>query len=333
MNTKQAQQLIERFSRQRILVVGDLLLDRYVVGGVHRISPEAPVPVVNVRQEHHVPGGACNVAMNIAALGGTALLAGVTGDDDSGRELCEALQRLDVDTSLVLRDAKTSTIVKTRIMAEQQQICRVDWEDPFLERIADNAAWRAEVLAAIDQATGLVIEDYGKGVVHPNLVRPLLDRSQTLNIPSGFDPKDNHTINCAGVTVATPNRKEALHAAGIREQLTDGEQRPLGDDAVLKAGAWLMNHWQPEKLLLTLGAQGMLLFERDQVPEHVPTRAREVYDVSGAGDTVIAVCLLALAAGAGFREAAELANAAAGLVVAKLGTATCSAEELLTALS
>lgn len=330
LSTARAEELLTRASKQRILVYGDLMLDRYVHGNVERISPEAPVPVVHVQKETGVAGGSCNVAMNIQKLGGQAVLAGVIGEDTHGEELCDVLRSENIDLAGVHRNPRTQTIVKTRIMADRQQICRVDWEDPDMEQLAEDREFREQVLAQNDACNALIIEDYGKGMVTPNIVRPLLDSAKARNIPSGFDPKDNHAIDCSGVTVATPNRKEAFQAANLSEPAANGEAI---SSEVKQAGAHLLSAWQPELLLMTLGPQGMALFEQNADPVHVPTRAKEVFDVSGAGDTVIATFILALSGGASFREAAELANTAAGIVVAKLGTATCSPEEILANLN
>jgi len=329
LSPERAAELLEAFPRQRILVVGDLMLDRYVMGRVDRISPEAPVPVIHVEEEHTVPGGACNVAANIQTLGGQAVLAGVVGKDPHGDELLQLLKGQAVDVSGVVRSEDVGTITKTRVLAgrSRQQICRVDREGDGFGTPAERAFF-AERLSA---CTGVILEDYGKGVITHAVVRRVLDRANELDIPSGFDPKTNREIDCSGVSLIKPNRKEALGFAGFADSPTP--PRPLDDTTLLDAASCLLEQWQPGALLVTLGPGGMLLVENGKDPQHVPTRAREVYDVSGAGDTVIATCITAMAAGATLREAAELANAAAGIVVAKLGTATCTADELLAEIS
>lgn len=318
-----AEELLARFADQRVLVLGDLMLDRYIHGKVDRISPEAPVPVVRVLNERDAPGGASNVAMNIQSLGAKAVLAGVIGTDKPGDNLVGVLNAQNVDTTPIVRSEAIETIVKTRILAHRQQICRVDLESDGFEAVSEAALFEQN----LDGCNGVILEDYGKGVITPNVVETMLARARDLGIPSGFDPKDNHEIDCSGVTVATPNRKEAFIAAGMREERPNPE--PLRDAALLEVAQRLLWHWGPDLLMITLGPHGILLAQRDlDRPSHVPTRAREVFDVSGAGDTVIAAFVTSLAAGATPIEAAELANVAAGIVVGKLGTATCTQREV-----
>jgi len=322
-----AAELLETFSSRRILVVGDLMLDRYIIGSVSRISPEAPVPVVHVNQEKAVLGGSSNVALNVRSLNGRAAVAGVMGEDADGELLCSLLNERGIGTDAVLRDHRIRTTVKTRVIAERQQVVRIDWEDSFeftperLEKI------QRGIEAEIADADGVVLEDYGKGVMTQEVVDIVLRAALAKGIPVGLDPKDNHQLNLEGITLATPNRKEAFIGAGVPEKPPAAD--PLADGPLLKVGEILLKKWRPDHLAITLGAQGMLLLDQGQPPKLVPTRAREVFDVSGAGDTVIATSVLARSAGASFYEAAELANYAAGVVVGKLGTATCSPEELL----
>jgi D-beta-D-heptose 7-phosphate kinase/D-beta-D-heptose 1-phosphate adenosyltransferase len=330
LSPQRARDLFLRFPHCRILVVGDLMLDRYVHGTVERISPEAPVPILKVLRERTVPGGSCNVALNVQALGGQASLCGLAGTCSHGDELIEHLRNAGVDVSSVLRDPAITTIVKTRIMADRQQMLRVDRERSDVETFVESEAFRAKLQGGLEGVHGVILEDYGKGVLRPSVVSLALAHCRRLAIPSGYDPKDNHELDMRGITFATPNRKEAFHMAGVRDR--NPALDPLDDADLLHAAARLRDLWQPEHLMITLGPQGMLLITDPDHPVHVSTRAREVFDVSGAGDTVIATTMLALAAGASFREAAELANAAAGIVVAKLGTATTSPDELLAAL-
>jgi len=327
INRTRAAELLEQFNRQKILVIGDLMLDRYIIGSVNRISPEAPVPVVHVHSEKSVPGGASNVALNVGSLNGCGGVAGVIGDDADGRELSSQLAVRGIDTKAVVCDASIRTTVKTRVIAERQQVVRIDWEDAFQYSDKTMRQFEEYLLEEISRANGVILEDYGKGVITQRVVDTALKAASGRGIPIGLDPKENHVLNVAGITLATPNRKEAFSAAGMTE--TRPGPDPLHDDALLKVGDILLEKWRPELLTITLGAHGMLLLERGRNPVHVPTRAREVFDVSGAGDTVIATCVLACAAGATFVEAAEIANYAAGVVVAKLGTATCSPDELL----
>ncbi len=324
---KRAAQLLRKFSRRRVLVVGDLMLDRYVYGSVTRISPEAPVPVVKVSKETSMPGGASNVACNIRALGGKASVAGMIGKDAAGMELRWLLTHADVDVECAMMFAGASTIVKERIIAERQQVVRVDFERATPWSARQSEKFMAMLALELGRVDGVVIEDYGKGAVTQEVADLVLAAARKRKIPVGLDPKDGHDLNLGGITVATPNRKEAFAIAGVMDP--GAKDNPLADKALLKTGEILMDKWSAENLAITLGAHGMFLMSRGKAPRHVPTRAREVFDVSGAGDTVIAACVTALAAGGGFNESAELANIAAGVVVGKLGTASCAPEELL----
>lgn len=327
IHRERAAGLLRQAQKRRILVVGDVMLDRYIMGSVYRISPEAPVPVVHVDREKAVPGGSSNVALNIVALGAGASVAGVIGLDADGRELAGLLEAKSVTTSALLPTTTIRTTVKTRVLAERQQVVRIDWEDRFTYSPETLEAFLGGIRAEIERVDGVVLEDYGKGVLTQEVVDAVLAAAKVRRIPVGLDPKDNHALNVEGITLATPNRKEAFSAAGVNE--TRPAPYPLQDAELLRVGEILLAKWKPEHLMITLGAQGVLLLEPGNAPVHVPTRAREVFDVSGAGDTVIATCVLARAAGASFTEAAEIANYAAGVVVGKLGTATCSPEELL----
>jgi len=331
ISVDRAAALLEKFKEQKILVYGDLMLDRYIHGDVSRISPEAPVPVVHVNRNFSVPGGACNVASNIVSLGGKSSLSGVIGDDTFGDELMGLLITEGVDTAPILVSEEVTTVVKTRIIADQQQVCRVDREELNHADVSDTDAYRSSLCSALkDGCSGVIIEDYGKGSIQQSTVTELLKEAKEHNIPVGYDPKENHTLEVKGITVATPNRKEAFIMSKGKDESPLAE--PLNDPCLKESASILYHMFEPEFLMLTLGSQGMLLVEPGETLTHVPTRAREVFDVSGAGDTVIATCLLALASGASHREAAELANFAAGVVVATLGTATCSPEKLLAAV-
>ncbi len=325
-----AKKILARFSRQRILVVGDLMLDRYVYGGVSRISPEAPVPVVHVTHEKSMPGGASNVAWNVRSLGGRAAVSGILGRDATGRELKRLLTRGGVLVSGALEIGDFRTTVKERVIAERQQVVRVDRENNFQLAGKTEEAFCRRLASEVGKATGVIIEDYGKGVIQQRVVDTVLASAKARGLPIGLDPKENHELGLGGITVATPNRKEAFAIAGVKESAAHSS--PLNDKALLKVAGILMKKWAPAMLLITLGPLGILLVTKSSPPKHVPTRAREVFDVSGAGDTVIATCVLALAAGASPFEAAELANYAAGVVVGKLGTATCTQQEILSYL-
>ena len=330
ISRERAKSLMGDFKNRKILVVGDLMLDRYIFGSVSRISPEAPVPVVLVNGEKSRPGGAANVALNIQSLGGQAVVAGIVGKDREAEELTSALTCHGILADGVVQHAGTKTIVKTRIMADRQQVVRFDKEDPpeaaapalkiFCERVARLAG----------EVDGVIIEDYSKGVVCQEVVDAVMRATGEANIPVGFDPKDNGELKISGLTIATPNYKEAMVAAGLPDMPLQSD--PATDVRLKKAGAILLEKWNPRMLIVTLGAHGMYLLSKGDAPRIIPTRAREVFDVCGAGDTVIATALLAYAAKADFYEAAALANYAAGVVVGKVGTATCSPEELLTYL-
>jgi len=322
-----ANALLSEFSHQKILVVGDLMLDRYIYGNVERISPEAPVPVVHVGDEKSVPGGAANVAGNISSLGAKATVNGVLGRDQAAEDLKTILGGADVSMSGSLEVDELRTIVKMRIIAERQQVVRVDWEGPRELTDSQMGAFCDNVTQSIAGSTGVILEDYGKGVMQPQVVDTVLAAAKKADVVVGFDPKDNHQLVVNGVSVATPNRKEAFMIAGVKE--APAHPDPLQDERLLEVARILQQKWAPKMLLITLGSHGMLLAGDDGSMAHVPTRAREVFDVSGAGDTVISVCVLALASGATPMEAAELANYAAGVVVGKLGTASCTRDELI----
>ncbi|MBN1269016.1 MAG: carbohydrate kinase [Kiritimatiellae bacterium] len=320
-------EIMARFAGQRILVVGDLMLDRYIYGNVERISPEAPVPVVQVADERNMPGGASNVAWNIRSLGAAAAVAGFVGQDQAAADLHKLLAERGISLDSVLPVVGSPTIVKTRIIAERQQVVRVDWDGPLAYPHAAVKSLCDRLVEEVAGATGVVIEDYGKGVIRQEIVDAVLQAAGKAHIPCGLDPKDNHELHVDGIGVATPNRKEAYVAAGAAESKPLAD--PLQDAKLQDVGKRLLAKWKPQMLVITLGPHGMLLLEQNGAAKHIPTRAREVFDVSGAGDTVIATCVLALAAGASHVEAVELANYAAGVVVGKLGTASCTREELL----
>ena len=326
-STKRLQQILSRFPRQRILVVGDVMLDRLLKGKVFRISPEAPVPVVEITKESSFPGGAANVARNLRALGSSVGVLGVLGDDDAGAELRGLLEQQGIDTNGLIVDPNRPTTVKTRIVAHNQQMVRFDREkclelSPALER---------KVLECfeshLDGVSAVVFEDYAKGVLSQRLLNILQRRAHQTRKTTAADPNSRHRLRYSGLTAVTPNRAEAFAAAGL-PYVEPVNKDVLGDEALLRVGQKLLRTWKPRNLLITLGEHGVCLFRPGKKPHHIPTVAQEVFDVSGAGDTVIATLVLALAAGAGPIEAAEISNHAAGVVVGKVGTATCSPREL-----
>ncbi|NLB66389.1 MAG: carbohydrate kinase [Lentisphaerae bacterium] len=324
---KRARELLRKFPKRRILVVGDLMLDRFVYGSVERISPEAPVPVVYVTQETSMPGGASNVACNIRTLGGRAAVGGMIGKDAAGVELRWLLTHAGVDVESAMMFAGASTTVKERIIAERQQVVRVDFERAPTWTEKQRDTFLTMLALQLDRADGVILEDYKKGVITQPVADLVMEMAQRRKIPVCLDPNARSTLALSGLTLATPNRKEAFALA----RMTDPGPRdnPLTDKPLRQVGRLLMDKWNLEHLAITLGAQGMYLMSRGRPPRHAPTRAREVFDVSGAGDTVIATCTMALVAGASFTEAVDLANIAAGVVIGKIGTASCTPDELL----
>jgi rfaE bifunctional protein kinase chain/domain len=310
---------IDRFTSCRILVVGDVILDEYLLGRVDRISPEAPVPVVEVVDDDRRLGGAGNVVSNIIALGGQALLFGVIGDDPMGGEVVSKLGQLNSDAiGIVVEDWRPTTI-KTRVWAHSQQVVRVDREkrepvsDASIEKIL------ATLKKHLDHCDAIVVVDYGKGVVTQRLMDGLRSLRQNSRIILAVDPTARNVKYYTDVTLITPNNYEAQQMSGI--QIDD-------DQSLTRAGTHLLEELGCQVVLITQGDKGMTLFENDGQPTHIPTVARKVFDVSGAGDTVIATFTLALAAGLKPGQAAELANLAAGIVVGEVGTAIVPAAKL-----
>ena len=327
IESARVKELLSQMNGKHVLVVGDVMLDKYVIGDVDRISPEAPVPVVHVRKEYARPGGSANVALNIQSLGGMGLLSGIMGRDSAGDDMLALLSQEDISVKGMVISDDIKTIVKTRVIAERQQIVRVDREDPPEAMQCMIPEFCAEVEEIISKVDGVIIEDYGKGCITQKVINTIIAAAGKSGIPVGLDPKDNHDLDIPGITIATPNYKEACAAAGVRSELLN--DKPETDMHLLEIGRVLQERWQTELLAITLGAHGMYLLAKDSEPVIIPTRAREVFDVSGAGDTVIATAVLALAGGATYEEAASLANIAAGIVVAKLGTAPCFASEIM----
>lgn len=326
LTVSRMRELLQAFTGLRLVVVGDLMLDRYLHGVADRISPEAPVPVVRVRREVSVPGGAANVAANVAALGARVGLVGIRGDDPEGAELAGLLGGLGIEGGGVLSLPRHATIVKTRVVADRQQVVRVDREELLTLDRHEHRMFLDVIRQAVAGADGVILEDYGKGTLTQDVVDTVLETVGGKGIPVGFDPKDNHELCMDGIALATPNWREALSAAGWNGRSRDSDE--LTVEWLDQIADRLLEKWSPGLLIMTLGSQGMYLAPRKGPRRRIPTRAREVFDVSGAGDTVIATCLLALAAGATDVEAAEIGNHAAGIVVGKLGTAFCSPAEL-----
>jgi D-beta-D-heptose 7-phosphate kinase/D-beta-D-heptose 1-phosphate adenosyltransferase len=327
MDLTRLQQILGRTPGKRIVVIGDLMLDEFVWGKVGRISPEAPVPVVEVTGESFYPGGAANVARNLREFTDGVAVIGLIGGDRSGQRLRELFAKGRIDIANVVEDASFNTIVKTRIIARNQQVVRVDRERPARpspDQIAKVVGAVKKDLANID---GIIFEDYGKGFLTNELVSAIAGAANAAGKTVAADPNARNVIDWRGVTAVKPNRAEAFVAAGI--QWRDADLPPLEDVDLIRSGETLLKKWDTKCILITLGEQGMMLFEKDKPPHHIPTKARQVFDVSGAGDTAIALFTLALTCGATQVEAAEIANHASAVVVGKLGTATVSPEELI----
>ncbi len=329
MNLSRARAITTTFPQFRVAVVGDLMLDRYIWGSASRISYEAPVPVVKVRRRKSTLGGAANVLRNLTTLSMKAYAFGVIGTDARGDEFCDLCNETGVETRFIQRLDDRPTTVKTRVIAENQQVARIDDEscdtipDAAAEQLLKNLATAIEN----DGIQAVILEDYDKGVITPDLATAVVELCRKHKIRCTLDPHPANPLEVKGLTLMTPNRAESFALIGdyFRDTVMPIDQdKPLQDVA-----AKIMSQWSPDNLLITLGAGGMVLFQKDGTQHHIPTVAREVFDVSGAGDTVIATCTAALMAGAGPIEACELANHAGGVVVGKIGTVPILLDELL----
>jgi len=304
-------QILDDISKMRILVVGDVMLDRYWWGSVNRISPEAPVPIVQMEKTSLVAGGAANVAANLAGLGATPYLFGIKGDDAEGELMTTVLAERGIENHNILPIAGRKTTIKTRIVAHSQHVVRIDQEtsEPLGEAEADSVLLKiSELVGDID---GVIVSDYAKGFLTDYLIRSLIDNLRAANKLLIVDPKGRDFSRYKGASVITPNKKEAAEAS---------LQESSSPDVVVRSGERLMKDLSLDALLITEGENGMTLFQSSGETRHFESLARNVYDVTGAGDTVIATFTAAAATGANFVDAAKLANAAAGLVVGKIGT-------------
>ena len=308
-------------------MLGDVMLDQFIWGGVSRISPEAPVPVLDFQRESFMPGGAANVARNLSSLGLSAELFSIVGQDESAQRLRTLLRDQHVECAGLIAHPERPTSIKTRIVAHQQQVVRVDRESK--QELDHKTAGR--LLSALEPrlkgAGGVIVGDYGKGVVTQSVLDELKRLCRQRGVWLSLDPKPVHHLNLSGLSLITPNRKEVFELSGLPDDTRD--PNPLADINLVRTAGRLLNDLSPALLLVTLGEQGMLLCRRGEKPHHIHTVAQEVFDVSGAGDTVIATFTLAIAAGASPLEAAILSNHAAGVVVGKIGTAVVTPEELL----
>jgi len=320
MKMEKLKKIIPGFSDVKILVIGDLILDEFVWGEVSRISPEAPVPVVWVKSESFMPGGAANVANNIASLGAKVYIAGVAGNDERAGILKEGLTEKGINTDGVITDDSRPTTLKTRVVAHHQQVVRIDREK--IEGISAGVLDKIinYVKSIIEEMDAIIIEDYGKGVISAKLLKEVLSIAKKKKKIITVDPKEEHFSYYKGVTAITPNHHEAAQAAGIKAK---------DKDSILKIGKTLLKKLNCEGVLVTLGENGMQLFQKNGATTHIPTVAQEVFDVSGAGDTVISAFTLALALGVDMKDAAYVSNIAAGIVVGKVGIAVITQKELL----
>jgi len=314
---------LDNLTKSTLLVVGDIMLDHFIWGKVSRISPEAPVPVVDIQNESIMLGGAANVLNNITSLGGKAVICGVVGNDEMGKKIVHELRLQDVDTEGLVVEASRPTTIKTRVIAHSQQVVRFDRESRGEISSESEKLILGYVKRNIGSISGIIVSDYSKGVVTNALVAGLVKTARAAGIPVAVDPKVNHFDYYKGVTVVTPNNLEASQASGI--EIVD-------DTTLAAAGQKLLDRLKNESVLITRGEHGMSLFRRGMKPVHIPTVAKEVFDVTGAGDTVIAIFMLALAAGAPMDEAAMIANHAAGIVVGEIGTATVKLDQLKKAI-
>lgn len=330
------QSIISKFHRKKIMVIGDLILDQYIQGHVSRLSPEAPVPVVVQEKSFYTPGGAANVAHNLCGLSARAVLVGKIGNDPEGQILLRELRSKGIDTRGIVTDKTLPTICKTRVIAQHQQVVRIDrekTEETPNQRVSEKITdFVRQTLGSCD---AVILSDYGKGLITPQLVSFVRDLALAKEKIITIDPKVEHFSYYRNVTAITPNLKETENAirnikitSSMPEKLAIHSDRLRDDGHIDSAGKELVRYLNLDCLLITLGEHGMRLFERGKPPVGIKTEAREVYDVSGAGDTVIATFTLGLSAGARKKEAADLANLAAGIVVGKLGAVAVTKVEL-----
>ncbi len=313
-------EIVRSFSKAKILVIGDFILDEFIWGDVNRISPEAPVPVVNVKEQSFMPGGSLNVAHNIQCMKAQVYPCGVLGRDLYGRMLTKEMRKEGIQTDGIIYDKERPTTLKTRIIAHSQQVVRFDRENvsPILEKDAKQIV--DFVSKKIDQVDVVIIEDYGKGLITKELLKEVIGIAKEHKKKIVVDPKEKHFSYYEGVTAITPNHHEAIGA------VKDHENQNL---TIEEVGQKLLDKLGCDGVLLTRGKDGMALFEKDGSVTQVKAAAQEVYDVAGAGDTVVSVFSLALAVGATMKEAAMISNLAAGVVVSKVGVAVCLPDELI----
>ncbi|OIP36548.1 hypothetical protein AUJ95_09300 [Candidatus Desantisbacteria bacterium CG2_30_40_21] len=319
MDKKRMDTIISRFNDASVLVVGDLMLDEFVWGKVSRISPEAPVPVVDVTLITFSPGGAGNVVNNIRILGGKVYPVGIIGEDGTAQKLLAELKKKNIDVDGIVVDSERPTTLKSRVIAHSQQMLRID-----REQRGEIPEWVTKQMLSfvrmlLPEIKAVVISDYGKGVVSPRLLEELIPLCRKNSLPIIVDPKINRSLYYKGISVITPNHHEAGEIV---------HQKIIDEETLLIVGQKLLSELESEAVLITRGEDGMSLFEKDGNITHIPTVAKEIYDVTGAGDTVVSVMALSLACGAKMKEASILSNFAAGIVVEKVGTAVVTVSEL-----
>jgi rfaE bifunctional protein kinase chain/domain len=316
--------LVQKFKKTTLLVVGDIMIDEFIWGTVSRISPEAPVPVVTVTHEDLMLGGAANVVHNVHSLGGRVLLAGVIGDDQMGEKIKRLMAEEKIDGGGLIVETGRRTTVKTRIIAHSQQVVRFDRENQEPINTKSQESLLRYIEKSWKKVDGIIISDYGKGLIIPDMMDFIIHRKKDDGKLVAVDPKMNNFNLYTGATIVTPNRQEAEAASG---------KQIKNEGTLMEVGKSLLERFASQAVLITRGEEGMVLLDRRGGFINVPTMAKEVYDVTGAGDTVISALTLALAAGSTFSEAAVVANYAAGIVVGKVGTATVKPEELRKAFS
>ncbi|MGL4855045.1 MAG: bifunctional heptose 7-phosphate kinase/heptose 1-phosphate adenyltransferase [Lentisphaeria bacterium] len=323
------QLLVNNFANMKVGVIGDLILDRYIWGDATRISPEAPVPIVHVKRRNIALGGAANVINNICHLGGQCHCYGVIGNDREGDSLINLLVEIGCTTDGVVRDVERCTTVKTRVLAGNQQIVRIDEEqsDALSDIVRYEFVKKVKHDISNGVINGLIFEDYNKGVLNKQMVQELVDFANEYGVLTAMDPHPGNKMDIKGLTFMTPNRSESFALAGVFH--TDGILPVAKDSALMEVGRILMERWAPKMLITTLGPHGMAMFRFGHEVFHIPTEAQKVFDVSGAGDTVIGTLMLALLAGCTGEQAAEVANHAAGVVVGFVGTVPIEKELLI----
>jgi D-glycero-beta-D-manno-heptose-7-phosphate kinase len=314
---KTLKKYLDKFEDINVVVIGDLILDKYIFGKVERISPEAPVPIVKVEKERYVPGGAANAANNVTSMTGNAFLLGIVGNDIAKNILFDVVKSKSINTTGVISVGQKPTIQKIRVLGQNQQLLRIDYED---KEVLDPETYEDMIsnLKKVEKVDIIIMSDYAKGTLTKKVILSVKEYAKKKSIPLVIDPKPKNKHEYTGSTLITPNKKEAEEMSNMKIETKEDLQ---------KAGTKLMEELNCN-VLITRGEKGMSLFEKGKQPMHIPTLAKEVYDVSGAGDTVVATLALAFASGSTLREAANLANHAAGIKVGKLGTAPVSLNEL-----